>query len=214
MPELDSPFHINMLHRIKQKGQVERFGGIYGMNWGDPQKDDTEHNRRMRFMRDKFLLPYVHPDFTCVEIGPGGGRWTRYLMTCLTLYCLDYYQELLDELAANFRAPGLHLIRNNGTDFPGVPDQCCDFLFSYGVFVHLELPTIDAYLQNMRRILKPGAPVVLHYADKTKEAGRATKGFSENDPARMRELVLRNGYTITEEDMDTLPHSSVVRFSL
>jgi cyclopropane fatty-acyl-phospholipid synthase-like methyltransferase len=202
-----------MLRRAKEAGQIDKFG-IYGSVWGDPQKTDTEHNMRMRIMRDKFLLPYVHPDLTCVEIGPGGGRWTRYLLTCNTLYCVDFHQELLDELAANFRAPGMHLIRNNGTDFPGVPDQCCDFLFSYGVFVHLELDAIGAYLRNMRRLLRADSQVVIHYADKTKELGRQTEGFGDNDPQRMRALVLESGYSILEEDVDTLPHSCVVRFSI
>jgi cyclopropane fatty-acyl-phospholipid synthase-like methyltransferase len=211
MPALNSDFHVKMLQRVKAQDRVH---GIYGMLWGDPQKDDTEHNRRVRRIRDKFLLPYVHPDFTCVEIGPGGGRWTRYLMTCLELYCVELYQELLDELATNFRAPGLQLIRNNGTDFPGVPDGSTDFLFSYGTFVHLERDAIAAYLANMKRLLKPKTNVVIHYSDKSKELGRNTPGFSDNDPPRMRELVLDHGYRILEEDLHTLPHSSVIRFSL
>jgi cyclopropane fatty-acyl-phospholipid synthase-like methyltransferase len=213
MPNLDTKLHTQMLRRAKNTGQIERHG-IYGNVWGNPQKDDNEHNRRVRKIRDIFCLPYVHPDLTCVEIGPGGGRWTRYLIACCALYCIDFYQELLDELATNFRAPGLHLIRNNGTDFPGVPDGCIDFLFSYGCFVHLELDAIDAYLGNMKRLLKPAANVVIHYSDKTKEAARNVVQFGDNDPTRMRELVLGHGYKILEEDLDTLPHSSVVRFSL
>ena len=211
MPDLSTDLHVWMLKKAKEAGQIEKHG-IYGSVWGDPQKDDTEHNRRMKSIRDRFVLPYVHPDLTCLEIGPGGGRWTRYLLTCLDLYCVDYHQELLDELASNFRAPGLHLIKNNGDDFPSVPESCVDFLFSYGVFVHLELDVIAKYLQNMQRVLKKTSTVILHYSDMNKELARNTKGFSDNDPDRMTSLVRSSGYDILEEDVTSLPHSSVVRF--
>jgi cyclopropane fatty-acyl-phospholipid synthase-like methyltransferase len=211
MPELSTDLHTWMLKRAKEAGQIERHG-IYGSVWGDPQKDDTEHNRRVRAVRDRFLLPYVHPDVTCVEIGPGGGRWTRYLLTCLELYCVEYYKELLEELSSNFKAPGLHLILNNGNDFPGIADGIVDFLFSYGVFVHLELQTIDAYVFNMRRLVKHRANLVIHYSDMSKEMARQTKGFSDNDAPRMREVISKNGFRIVEEDNDTLPHSNVIRF--
>ena len=38
------------------------------------------------------------------------------------------------------------------------------------------------------------------------------EGFSENTPERMRQMILRAGYQIVEEDMTTMWHSSVVHF--
>ena len=102
-------------------------------------------------MQDQFLLPYVNPDHQAIEIGPGGGRRTRYLLRFGYLYGVDYPRELLDELKGNFKAPHLHLVLNNGTDFPGIPDLSIDFIFSFGVFVHLDVDIIEAYLGNMRQ---------------------------------------------------------------
>jgi cyclopropane fatty-acyl-phospholipid synthase-like methyltransferase len=108
----------------------------------------------------------VTPKTTVLEIGPGGGRWTRYLLAARMVYAVDYHQELLDELAVNFRADNLVSIKNNGTDLLGVPPESIDFVFSFGVFVHLDLDLIDAYLRSFKSVLKCGGSVVLQYADK------------------------------------------------
>lgn len=126
---------------------------------------------------------------------------------------MDYLTELLDELTRNYRAPHLHLIKNNGTDFPGIPDRSIDFVFSFGVFVHLDLDLIERYLNSMCRILKTTGCGVIHYSDKNKEEGRKRKGFVDTTPEIMRPLVIKCGHRILEENTSTLWHSSIVRFS-
>jgi cyclopropane fatty-acyl-phospholipid synthase-like methyltransferase len=149
-----------------------------------------------------------------LEIGPGGGRWTRYMLKARLIYVVDYHQELLDELARSFGVDGLTMIRNNGSDFPGVRPASVDFLFSFGCFVHLDFDIIDSYLRNMARVLKPDAIAVLQYSDKTKEQARRTPGFAENDPERMRRGVEARGYTVYEEDTASIGHSAIIRFGL
>ena len=143
MPELDTPMHLTMLNDARRRGDIER-DGLYGLTWGDPQT-----NPALRAVRDRFVLPYVHPDRTAIEIGPGGGRWTRYLLGFGRLYAVDYHQALLDELARSFRAPCLRLVKNSGTDFPGIDDGTVDYAFSFGCFVHLDLPVIEGYLREL-----------------------------------------------------------------
>lgn len=219
MPDLNTTLHLDMLRRWRKKrsllGRILRAvkrelqsPDLYGLDWGDPDKVEP-----LAFVRDRYLTPYVNAQHACLEIGPGGGRWTRYLLPFKTLYVVDYHEESLRELTRNFRAPHMRFIRNSGADFPTVPDHSIDFLFSFGTFVHLDLPLIDAYLRNMSRILKPGANVVIHYSDKTKLMGQANSGFSDNDPPRMRQRVASHGYTILEEDLTTMWHSSIIRFA-
>ena len=163
-------------------------------------------------MRDHFLRPFIASETTVVEIGPGGGRWTRYMLGAKRIYAVDFYSELLNELKNNIKSSNITFIKNNGDDFPEVPDNSVDLVFSFGTFVHLDCEIIDRYLQNLHRIVKPGANIVLHYSDKTKPLARCNTGFSENDPEQMRRLVSRNGYRIFEEDTGTMWHSSVIRF--
>ena len=62
----------------------------------------------------------------------------------------------------------------------------------------------------MKRLLKQGSNVVLHYSDKTKVMAQY-EGFSDNNPEIMRRLVTENGYKILEEDLTSMWHSAVVR---
>src|ERR1700730_7017465 len=174
MPDLNTTLHSDMLGQFKTRSSLVlrilkaikkelSYGGIYGLEWGDPDLVAP-----LGFIRDRYDLPFVNEDQCAVEIGPGGGRWTRYLRGFRKLYVVDYYPELLAEVRRNVKGPNLVFVRNNGTDFPGIDDNYVDYLFSFGTFVHLDAHIVEAYLSNMRRILKAGANVVIHYSDKTK----------------------------------------------
>jgi hypothetical protein len=80
--------------------------------------------------------------------------------------------------------------------------------------VHLDLGIINRYLINMKRLIREGSNVIIQYSDNTKPIARNTNGFSDNDPDKMRDLILSNGYLIYEEDVKTMWHSSIVRFGL
>jgi hypothetical protein len=181
---------------------------VYGLKWGDVETVDP-----LRYIRDHFVTPYINPDHVALEIGTGGGRWSRYLLGFRHLYLVDYHQEILDELKRNVSGKHLTFIKNNGTDFPGVPEGSVDFLFSFGAFVHFDLALIEGYLKSMHAVLRPGANVVIQYADQNKIMARMNPGFSDNTPERMRQMVTAEGYQILEEDLTTLWHSSVIRFT-
>ena len=66
----------------------------------------------------------------------------------------------------------------------------------------------------MKMILKPGANAVIQYSDKTKIMAQLNESFSQNTPEKMRTMVLNAGYTILEEDLTTMWHSSVIRFTV
>ena len=220
MPGLDSTLHLDMLRDYKEKNSFWRrlrrakrelmsSRELYGMEWGDP-----EIVRPLGFIRDRYVLPYVNAGHTAVEIGPGGGRWTQYLLGFRQVYVVDYHRELLLQLQKNFDRANLTMIQNNGCDFPNIPDRAVDFIFSFGCFVHLDTDLISLYLANMRRIIKPGASMVIHYSDQTKIMAQVNPGFSQNTPEQMRHLVHSAGYQILEEDLTTMWHSSIIRVGL
>lgn len=219
MPDLDTSLHLDMLDRFKKSNSLpmrllraikkEIFSkDIYGLQWGDPDVAPP-----LRFIRDRYVLPYVNAKHNAIEIGPGGGRWTRYLLGFGKIYVVDYHSELLKELRKNFDMRNIIFIKNNGTDFPGIKEGSIDYLFSFGTFVHLDKHLIEAYLKNMKPIIEHGANIVIQYSDKTKIMAQLNKGFSDNTPEEMRRMVLNAGYKILEEDTTTLWHSSVIRFT-
>lgn len=219
MPDLDTQLHLDMLRTYKQENSFARRvkravrevispARVYGLQWGDPDISGPQI-----YVRDRYVLPYVKPDQIALEIGPGGGRWTRYLLDFSRLYVVDHHSELLNELRKHFHRPNMQFIVNHGTDFPGVPENSVDYVISIACFVHLEPHLIEAYLQNIRTILKPGGNVVLTYADKSKVGGRINHTFGENTPERMRDMVIRAGYRILEEDLTVLWNSGIIRFT-
>lgn len=220
MPKLDTTLHLKMYRagknirtlpsRIKQALKLLfAEGNVYGLEWGDPETTPP-----LAYVRDHFLLPYVTPETIALEIGPGGGRWTRYMLSVKRLYAVDFHHELLAELKSNFNLEHLTFVKNNGNDFPGIPNDSIDFVFSFGTFVHLDIEIIDQYLHNMKALLRPNSNVVIQYSDKSKPLGQSNKDFSQNDPDTMRRLVSSHGYFIYEEDIKTLWHSSVIRFGV
>lgn len=219
MPDLDTSLHLDMLHDYERQDSLRsRFHHAvralvsprrpYGLQWGDPETSGPQV-----YMRDKYILPYVKPDHVGLEIGPGGGRWTRYLLGFKHLYVVDYHTELLNELRRNCKKPNMEFIVNHGTDFPGVPPNSVDYIVSIACFVHLEPHLIESYLSNMHAILKSGGNAVLTYSDKTKVGGQLNSTFSENTPQRMREMVKASGFRIVEEDLTVLWNSGIIRFT-
>jgi phospholipid N-methyltransferase len=206
MPRLESNMHVRMLEGARRRGKTE--GRLYGLHWGDPDQED-----HLKMVRKHYLSFFVNPSATVLEIGPGGGRWTRYMVNARHIYAVDYHQELLNELRKTHDRPNISFIKNNGSDFPTVPDECVDFLFSFGVFVHLDVDIIESYLSNMRRILKPTANVVLQYSDKTKPLAVQNEEFSDNTPEIMLGMIRSAGFTVQDDNRWMLSNSAIVRFT-
>lgn len=75
-----------MLESQQQIAELELHEGpaIYGLGWGDPQEHPA-----LREVLDGWLLPNVTPETVALEIGSGGGRWTRFLNPCKLIYSVD-----------------------------------------------------------------------------------------------------------------------------
>ena len=189
--------------------EIFRGTAIYGLEWGDPDVWTP-----LKFIRDHYVLPFVKPDHVAMDIGCGGGRWTRYLLPCKTVYAVDYYAELMAEFRKTFdRYRHVVPIKNNGTDFPGVAPHSVDYILSFGCFGHLNQTLIDDYLANIKIVLKPGGNAVIHYSDKGKIMAQDA-GFADNTPERMRAMVLSHGFTVVEEDTTTMWNGAIIRFTV
>ncbi len=185
----------------------ERLGDVslYGLHWGDPEK-----HANLKTIRKRWITPYVDPEKTCVEIGVGGGRWTRYLTGFKKVYAVDYHEEMFKELRKTVRADNVECIKNNGDDFPGIAPGSIDFLFTFGTFVHIDLDIIERYLENIHRILKPDGRAFIQYSDKTKDVAKKNKNFAANTPGIMIPLVKSKGFKVLEEERELLRNASCV----
>ena len=134
-----------------------------GEEWSTPWGNSEMHWRGT-------LLPRIGrwlPAGSVVEIAPGRGRWTRFLLPLAErLHLVDQSPECINRCKERFaNAPALTFEVNDGRTLRGVPDASVDFLFTYDSLVHAELDVMKAYLAEFRRTLKPGGFAFVHHSN-------------------------------------------------
>ena len=213
------------LHRYRER-HAQRH---YGDQWGDPSVTGLRYLwRKLRYgrrlpgnlaqVRKRYLEPYLTPETVALEIGSGGGRWTRYLLVARKVVVVELNREFFEYLEERFSADAekLEFYETSGYEIRGIPDESIDLVFSFGTFVHIDPEGIDAYLGEIRRTLRPGGTATIHYGDRSKKffAGRPPgyAGFSDMDARKMESFLQSHGLEVLEHDRRLLNHSNVVVF--
>jgi hypothetical protein len=125
---------------------------------------------------------------------------------------VDYHQELLEELQRNLRTPNLVQVHNDGMTLAGIADRSIDYVFSFGVLVHLDLEIRDSYLRETERVLCDDGVAVIQYSEKAKPAAAENAGFADNTASHMRSRVIAAGNLIIEENVTLISHSNIIVF--
>ena len=153
----------------------------------------------------------MNKDVTALEIGSGGGRWTQYLKDCQRLYLVELNPAMFSYIIDRFdNADNFYYVTTHGADFPLVPKQSIDFVFSFGVLVHLDYEIIEDYVKNLIPLLKPGAHISFQFSDKRKKMAADNPDFADTTPEMIENLFKEHGIRIKDMDDKTLPHSAVV----
>ncbi len=112
-----------------------------------------------------FLDPYLHDAHDVVEVAPGHGRWTEYMVgrtDSLTL--VDVTPSCIDVCRERFvQHDEIHYFVNDGRSLP-INDASADLIWSFGSFVHIDPGDTNAYLAEFARVLKPGGRFVIHHS--------------------------------------------------
>lgn len=142
---------------------------LYGSGWGDP--DSVPHLMRVRD-RLKERLDAVSLDEWVIEIGCGGGRWSRQIArhkaagAGYRLGVIDGHCAALSLTHDTLRREGLlppdvALVSEDGRF--GL-DGTAAVVFSFDVFVHFDRELIRNYLESVARVLKPGGAFHVSFA--------------------------------------------------
>lgn len=159
---------------------------------------------------DEWILPHVGAASVCGEIGTGGGRVAvRVAPRVGEFHAFDISRKMLALVQTELA--DVAGVRYHHLEAPALPADLTgrfDFLYSFDVFVHLDLHVQWRYLQEIRRALKPGGRAFLHTANLTAEAGwqrfaeqerYRVEGFYFTTPQAVRTLVERAGLRLVEE---------------
>jgi ubiquinone/menaquinone biosynthesis C-methylase UbiE len=121
------------------------------------------------------ILPRIQaflPASTILEIAPGYGRWTQYLLPLATMLVgVDLSDKCVDACAHRFAGSHGVFLLNDGRSLP-IEERSIDFAFSFDSLVHVEAPEVDSYLHELARVLKPGAAAWLHHSNLAAYASR------------------------------------------
>jgi SAM-dependent methyltransferase len=122
-----------------------------------------------------FYLPYIRPDSTVLELGPGTGRLTRHLIgRCREMILVDYSRLVLDWLQGYLRGKGrFHTCRVQSPFMPDVASDSVDVIVANGVFEHMDPDDMAWYLEDFRRVLKPAGVAVFNFENIMSEGGLA-----------------------------------------
>lgn len=109
------------------------------------------------------LNPYYDKNGTAMELGCGGGFWTKkYLSPNFNkVYALDVVPK-------TFQLPdNVNYIELSDKDYycTGIENNSIDFVWSFGMFCHISLNACDEYIKNIYDKLKPGGKSVLMFGN-------------------------------------------------
>lgn len=212
---------VSLNRFLKRPGQPH-----YGDRWGDPSVTGLRYLwRRLRHgdrvpgnlakVRKRYLERFVTPETVALEIGSGGGRWTRYLLPAHEVIVVELNSDFFPYLEKRFpeSAHKFRFVETPGYEIPDVENDSVDFVFSFGTFVHIDPEGIDEYLGEIRRVLRPGSVASIQYGDRTKKyfaRRERIELFSDMNAPQMEGFVKGHAFELVEHDRKTLNHSNVV----
>lgn len=100
------------------------------------------------------LYPRLHrllPSRSILEIAPGYGRWTRFLLTFCERYVgVDISPVCVAACRNNFSDVGhAKFIQNDGISLSEIPDCSIDLVFSFDSLVHAEFDVFQRYVPQL-----------------------------------------------------------------
>jgi SAM-dependent methyltransferase len=175
---------------------------VLGGEWGTAEDLDE--------VARAFIDPYVDRSAIVGEIGSGGGRVAaRVAPGSKRLYCFDVSEGMLEQARQTLsQHSNVEYVLLDRASLPRRLGETFDFLYSFDVFVHLDLHTIWKYVQEIERTLRRGGHAFLHTANLTAPGGwksfAAQAGYRPEthyfvSPEIMRTLVRHADLRIVKE---------------
>jgi hypothetical protein len=134
-------------------------GDSWSEGWGGPRPQwyGAIFPRIARWLPAKRLL----------EIAPGAGRWTKFLLGHTSeYYGVDSSPICVEQCRKQFCGFNkAHFIQNDGQSLEGIPDNSIDFIFSFDSLVHVELDVVGGYCEQINRKLSHCGVAFLHHSN-------------------------------------------------
>ena len=135
-------------------------------DWSRLGEEWSESSEWTASVVEHLLAPHVPPGSRVLEIGPGAGRWTQYLLPRASrLVIVDVTPKCLEVCHARFQsAAQLECLLTDDSDLSALHEASFDRIWSWDVFVHVGLEDIKRYLREFSRVLVPGGLGLVQHA--------------------------------------------------
>jgi ubiquinone/menaquinone biosynthesis C-methylase UbiE len=112
-----------------------------------------------------FIYKNINPESNVLEIGPGHGRWTEFILKkAKNVILVDLSPNCIDFCKRRFsKFKNISYYVNDGKNLNFIKDNSIDFIWSYDSFVHMEREVIESYFREFARILRINGKAVIHH---------------------------------------------------
>ena len=116
------------------------------------------------------IFPRLHrflPARRILEIAPGFGRWTKFLISaCDEFVGIDLSAKCIDACRDRFAtAKHAQFFTNDGQSLAAAQDATFDLIFSFDSLVHAEHDVLASYVPQVLRKLSPTGVAFLHHSN-------------------------------------------------
>ncbi len=164
---------LQKVFRLGTVGKSDYQLELLGDEWGNKESVGQ--------VLDDFIKPFITQQSIVGEIGVGGGRIASKLVGSVKkFYCFDISQEMLKrarKLLSEYSHVEFVLLK--APEFDAELEGSFDFIYSFDVFVHLDLHLIWKYMKEIKKLLKKDGHAFLHTANL--KAPDGWKKFSKQD---------------------------------
>jgi hypothetical protein len=196
---------------FRRSDELRRAKNLPGMNsraanryiwdnwdWSAQGDEWTPSDTWKRSVVKNFIDRYFRGVESIIEIGPGAGRWTEYLVTgTKRLVGIDISQTCVDECRKRFAtSPNASFELGNGIDLQSTATASVDRIWSFDVFVHINRAEFASYVSDFARVLRDGGMGAIHHGS----FGGSGGGWRSNVTiADVREMMSRNSLEIISQ---------------
>ena len=160
-----------------------------------------------RFVQSKIFQFARTNIYNSLEIGPGNGMFSMDFRSWRLNYFLDVLLDREKVIKKKFNPRHhkyLKFYTTRNTECSNIPQNSCNFVFSWDTFVFFTQQHVQQYLHDIKRVLIPGGYCFIQYADchYDQELDLAKRGYwNYNTKTAMEKMIKEEGYEVIEMSM-------------